>query len=173
MGYVMEVYLGDMAQLEAVIGSKDDALLSRILEAGGGGVEPEIFRAIVNGGPFTDDDADDYTAAMEFLCLHLGGENIASVEFSFGDDPDITDLFYDWAFEDQLPEPESSGCGTWSKESAAEHLDEWLEDSGADFIDQDSGEMDWDEVRQDTWWANQSKVAGKDLFFFWGGLNCD
>lgn len=69
--------------------------------------------------------------------------------------------------------PESSGCGIWSKERASEHLDEWLAESGAAPIDPDSGDLDWDEVDQETGWANRARAAGKDLLFFWGGLDCD
>lgn len=168
----MQVYLGDKAQLEGVIGGKDEALLSRLLAAGDGAdedaIDPEIFRAIINGGPFDEEDADEYTAAMHLICSILGDQSIDSVVFHFQSCPDIVDIFYDWAFEDLLPEPEGSGCAIWTKESNADELDERIEDKGADFIDEDSGEIDRDEVDDETYWMNESRLAGKDLIFFWG-----
>ncbi|GAB2505114.1 hypothetical protein GCM10027167_01310 [Nocardia heshunensis] len=166
----MQVYLGDKAQLEGVIGSKDEALLSRLLDAGDGtgdAIDPKVLRAIIDGGPFDEEDADEYTAAMHLICSVLGGQSIDSVVFHFQSCPDIVDIFYDWAFEDLLPEPEDSGCAIWTKESNAEQLDERNADNGAELIDENSEGPDRDEV-DETYWMSESKLAGKDLIFFWG-----
>ncbi|MFI6866583.1 hypothetical protein [Nocardia sp. NPDC050406] len=166
MGHVMQVYLGDKAQLEGVIGSKDEALLSRLLDAAAteDAVDPKIFRAIIDGGPFDEDDADEYTAAMYSICSILGGQSIDSVVFHFRSCPDIADIFYDWAFEDLLPPPEGSGCAIWTKENNAEELAERTADTGTDVNDGGEG----DEVDDEIHWMNESLLAGKDLIFFWG-----
>ncbi|MGV9411084.1 DUF7691 family protein [Nocardia sp. NPDC003693] len=173
MGHILHVYLVDEAELKAVIGSKDEAFLNRLLaknsrelavtfdlddqEAHIGNVRTAL-RTIFAGGPFEEEHAEEYTEALELICADLG-PYIDDLLFHW--DGDMIDLLYDRPFEDLLPRPEWNGCSSQDKKYNIETIDEWIAEQEA--------EIDWAEVDQQIRWMYESKCANRDLIYFWGG----
>ncbi|MET9486631.1 hypothetical protein [Nocardia sp. NPDC006630] len=163
MSHILHVYLADLDELAAVIGSRDERLLNRVLAKlpDPAGLGPVLVREIVEGGPFRHETSKLYVEALELICAELGSY-LDDVGFRFTYAPDdIIELAHEEFDAGPWPEPEDAGWGAWGKESAAE----WLAELEAD----DDGDDDDDGYTEHRlMWLRASKEANKDLIGFWG-----
>ncbi|GAB3212421.1 DUF7691 family protein [Nocardia tengchongensis] len=185
MSQILHVYFLDLAELEAVVGSKDEKLLDRILKRSRLSVtfrstgqdnhverNKTALRAIFAGGPFEEGLAENYIEALELICDALAADG-GDVQFRFGDRylPEaLEDLATSMMGEDPFPSvpglaasfnaAERNGWGYMSKESCAEELEEWAGHVPDGPDDLDGYLIDW---------LRESKTAGKDIIGFWGG----
>ncbi|MFJ9371544.1 hypothetical protein ACIRRA_45145 [Nocardia sp. NPDC101769] len=195
MGSIMNVYLVDIATVEAAIGSKDDALFEAITkhwhdageeddrECGCGGVKLDArsaLRAVINGGPYDEDCGYAYLEACESICAHFG-EDIDQEVFhhsfqrtldeAFGElgmwDEGRIDLLYSFREHHGLPDPEWADGGSWSKEYCAEELEQWNNSDPA--VRATLGEYVLRDVESRVNWMRASKAADKDIMVFWAG----
>ncbi|MGW4632144.1 DUF7691 family protein [Nocardia sp. NPDC004415] len=177
----LHVYLVDLAEVRAVIGSHDEQRLSRVLAAAPAASlgnddrraarSEQALRAIFAGGPFTADFAEYYIDALESICDELS-EDGGEVEFR------LTDPHLPFAIEclatnltnlDPFPDIPGlassfnrarwNGWGHLSNQECASELEQW-----ANYIpgDDDLG----DHLVE---WLRMSKAADKDLIGFWSG----
>lgn len=186
----LNIYLVDLAELVAVVGSEDNERLDRILAW-----EPDALllgfdaddrddhvernkdalRKIFAGGPFVDDDAEHYVEALELICEELGGPPFSGARFRFGsgDLPSIIEeLASGMMEEDPFPDApdlaesieiaEGNGWGHMSKEDCAEELDHW---ERAVAEDPDYCAPFGPRIVE---WLRRSKEVEKDLIGFWG-----
>ncbi|WP_157535405.1 DUF7691 family protein [Nocardia inohanensis] len=193
MSHILHVYLVDLAELESVIGSKDEKFLNRLLaevsqhDPEDGCCErcdvpdcqdpeceecelcedaryPQALRAVFEGGPFDENNAEAYVDALESICDELG-PSIGDVNFWFGYEglPDeILDLAGGMNGEGPLPCTEWNGWGHIDKESCARGLAEWEAiAAGPDDRGGYAGPI--------AEWFRAAKEADKDLIGFWAG----
>ncbi|MGX1805727.1 DUF7691 family protein [Nocardia sp. NPDC055321] len=159
MSRIMHLYLLDLAELKAVIGSKDEELLIRILAGPLDDTDTQLFHAIIQGGPFDPEEAEGYVDALEIICRAIGGEYIHDKNFWFSRrDFDHYELVNGLNDGSLLPQAEYSGWGYWSKEENAEELAALEEEDDLD--DDPYGLIEC---------MRESVAANKDLICFWGG----
>ncbi|MFJ9365879.1 hypothetical protein ACIRRA_15885 [Nocardia sp. NPDC101769] len=186
------MYLADLTELEAVIGSNDEEFLNRLLatlpdhdpddgccepcespDCEGADCEecyrceeaqhPQALRTIFAGGPLDEDYAHAYVSALELICENLG-RGIGGVNFWFGY-KGLPDVILDLASDmdgDPFPSTDSNGWGHLGKESCAELLAKW--EAIAAGPDDHGGYADC--IVE---WFRQSTAAEKDLIGFWAG----
>ncbi|MFD6358203.1 DUF7691 family protein [Nocardia tengchongensis] len=178
MSRILHVYLVDLAELEAVVGSKDDGLLNQVLAGGRLSVTFQIsdqeghiernkdaLRTIFAGGPFDEDRAEHYVEALELICRQLG-PYVGDVNFRFGNGslPSvIEDLATGMMGKAPFPMTEWNGWGFMSKKACAKEVRQWERRVAKD-PDYLNG---YGEPIAD--WLRESKTAKKDLIGFWGG----
>ncbi|MGV9412509.1 DUF7691 family protein [Nocardia sp. NPDC003693] len=192
MSHILHVYLVDLAEIEAVIGSKDEEFLERLLaelpnhdpsegccepcdaaDCEGAECEecyrcedaqhPQALQAIFAGGPFEENHADDYVSALELVCEDLG-PYIGDVNFWFGYKR-LPEEILSLASDmdgDLFPFTDSCGWGSIGKESCAELLPEW--EANAAGPDDHGGYAD-----PLATWFRRSVTEKKDLIGFWAG----
>ncbi|MGV9662910.1 DUF7691 family protein [Nocardia niigatensis] len=192
MSHILHVYLVDLAEVEAVIGSKDEEFLGRLLaelpkhDPGDGCCEPcdaadcegadceecyrcedaqhpQALQAIFAGGPFEEDHADAYISALELICEDLG-PYIGDASFWFGY-KGLPEEILSLASDmdgDLFPFTDSTGWGHIGKESCAELLPEW--EANAAGPDDHGGY-----AAPLATWFRRSVTEKKDLIGFWAG----
>ncbi|WP_455749853.1 DUF7691 family protein [Nocardia tengchongensis] len=166
---MLHVYLVDVDVLTAVIGSKDEKLLRRVLGKfpDQAGLGPALVREIFEGGPFQPERAKLYVEALELICGELG-RFVGDTDFRFSSAPDdILELAHERRDAGPWPESDGAGWGSWDKESCAELLAELLgEVEDDEYYEDDEYEDEYVELRLE--WLRASKKANKDLIGFWG-----
>ncbi|MFE1596997.1 hypothetical protein [Nocardia sp. NPDC058705] len=187
MSQILHVYFLDLAELQAVTGSKDEQLQDRILGRGhdcfsrnspsadrDGHVvrNREALRAIFAGGPFESQLAEHYIDALELICDELSSDG-GAVEFRFGDrylPTAIEDLATSMMGEDPFPGivglassinvAERNGWGYMSTEDCAAELEEW-----EDYVPEEPDDLGSFVVD----WLREAIAADKGIIGFWGG----
>lgn len=193
MSHILQVYLVDLADLEAVIGSGDEEFLRRLLadlpehdaedeccepcgdpECEGAECEecylcedaqaPHALRAIFAGGPYTESHAHAYVSALESICAELGS-GIGDVSFWFGYDglPDVI-LSLAADMDGQGPFPSTEENG-WGHIGKQSCAEQLAEWEAIAAGPDDHGGYADDIVE----WFRESKAADKDLIGFWAG----
>ncbi|MFD3707186.1 hypothetical protein ACFWUP_28960 [Nocardia sp. NPDC058658] len=194
MSHILHVYLVDLAEVEAVIGSKDEKFLNRLIaelsddhdpadgccepcdlpDCAGPDCEecdpcedarhPRALRTIFDGGPFDEDHADAYISALELICADIG-RDIGDASFWFGYDG-LPDEILSLAtdMDGEDPFPFTDSNG-WG------HIDK---ESCAEQL------AEWETIAAGpddhggyadciVEWFRESKAADKDLVGFWAG----
>ncbi|GAB4587841.1 DUF7691 family protein [Nocardia sp. IFM 10818] len=195
MSSVMTVYLVDRATVEAAIGSKDETLFKAIAEhwheseedgermCGCGDVALDAksaLRAVINGGPYTEDCGYAYLDACERICAYFG-EDIDEEDFhhsfqerldkAFGrlgmDDEGRIDLLYSFASRHGLPEPDGANGGSWGNQLCADQLERW---ENSDPAVRARLRVDvHEDLESRIKWMRAAKAANKDIMVFWAG----
>ncbi|MFI6867721.1 hypothetical protein [Nocardia sp. NPDC050406] len=191
MSHTLNVYLLDLTELEAVIGSKDDAFLDRLLvdvpqhdpeddccdpcdqpDCEGPDCEdcylcedaalPLALRAIFAGGPFNENHAHAYVSALESICADLGN-SVGETNFWFGYDG-LPDVIVSLAtnMDGEDPFPSTEDNG-WG------HIDK--ESCAEQLPEWEALAASPDNDYADTIveWFRESTMANKDLIGFWFG----
>lgn len=193
MSHFLNVYLVDLVELEAVIGSKDEEFLNRLLvdlpdhDPAAGCCElcdpsdcegpdceecfhcedaqhPQALRTIFAGGPFDEDHAHAYISALELICQDLG-TSAGETSFWFGYDglPDVI-LSLASNMDGEDPFPSTEDNG-WG------HIDK---ESCAEQLPHwetlaAGPDNHGDYTDSIVEWFRESATAKKDLIGFWAG----
>ncbi|WP_063006285.1 DUF7691 family protein [Nocardia salmonicida] len=166
MGHIMHAYLVDWAELKAIIGSNNEKLLDQLHSYECERQDAQVFRAIIEGGPFDPDRAEDYVDALESICEAIGGEFIIDVGFRFSnDDFDEYELVNGLNDGSILPMAEGGGWGYRSKAACAEAFEETDDDNEYGYVDEDEDE--YDDPYSVTECMRAAWEAKKDLVCFW------
>ncbi|WKG08255.1 hypothetical protein QX204_24765 [Nocardia sp. PE-7] len=190
MSSTLNVYLLNLADLTAVVGSADEKLLDQILTS-----EPEVLllgferddqddhvernkealRKILAGGPFEEEHAAHYGEALQLICEELAGPGYSGVEFVWWDEglPSVVETLAS-SMDDEDPFPnapalaeslsvsEDNGWGHLSAKECIEILGHGLEQQLAEDPDYLDGYGEPILV-----WLRESRTSGKDLIGFW------
>lgn len=158
----MSLYVVDLAELKAVIGSNDAELRDRVLTELSEYHDPQVLRAIIAGGPFDENKAVDYFGALESICEVIGGKGVYNCEFRFGnDDFDHTELVDRLNDGRILPQSDGAGWGYWSFEDCTSTLADFEEEGYPDEEDEDP--------YLPIWCLREASDTQKDLVGFWAG----
>ncbi|MFC9997757.1 hypothetical protein [Nocardia sp. NPDC127526] len=195
MSSIMTVYLVDRTTVNAAIGSKDEALYEaitknwhdseeaseRIFGCGDVALDAKsALRAVINGGPYTEDCGYAYLQACERICAYFG-EDIDEEDFhhsfqerldkAFGklgmDDESRIDLLYSFASNHGLPEPDGANGGSWGRQLCTDQLEQWENSDPAVRAGLRADVRENLESRIE--WMRAAKTADKDIMVFWAG----